>query len=134
MRRVREATLQFLYQNEQEKIFHFADSHLSTFIKNFDVPTYLSNDISALAKGVADKRADLDEAISRHLSHWKIDRLAKTDLVVLRIATFELLETKTPTAVILNEAIELAHQYGSTKSGSFINGVLDNIAKNYRKS
>jgi transcription antitermination protein NusB len=134
LRKIREATLQFLYQNEQEKIFVFSDSHLSVFIKNFNIPSRISDAIQSLTKGVIEKRPELDDLISKHLNHWKMDRLAKTDLVVLRIAAYELLESTTPTAVILNEAIELAQEFGSSKSGSFVNGVLDNLARAARKS
>ena len=69
----------------------------------------------------------LDEIIAAHSQNWKISRMASTDRVILRMATFEVLEKLAPDKVILNEAVELAKRYGTEHSGSFVNGVLDAV-------
>jgi len=79
--------------------------------------------------GVEDNRARIDELIAAATEHWKMPRLSRVDLNVLRLATFELLaRPEIPAAVTLNEAIEIARRYGSEDSPAFVNGVLDHIA------
>jgi len=77
----------------------------------------------------------IDQEITAALDRWTLERLAVTDRSVLRMATAELLfNPQVPTSVILNEAIEIAAKYGSPKSGSFVNGVLDKVASNVRSA
>jgi N utilization substance protein B len=62
--------------------------------------------------------------------HWKMERLSAVDLCVLRVATYEMLQSeRPPTSVILDEAIEVARRFGTTESAAFVNGVLDQIAE-----
>ncbi len=87
-----------------------------------------------LVGGVAKHQARIDELISTHSHAWSLERMATTDRNVLRIATFELLErADIPTAVILNEAVELAKRYGTDDSGRFVNGLLSAIARTTRE-
>ena len=82
-----------------------------------------------LVAGVDANRARIDELIAAAAEHWRLPRLSRVDLNVLRLATFELLERpEIPAAVTINEAIEIARRYGSEDSSSFVNGVLDHIA------
>ena len=82
-----------------------------------------------LVSGVEEHRGRIDELIAVAAEHWKMPRLSRVDLNVLRLATFELLaRPEIPAAVTLNEAIEIARRYGSEDSPSFVNGVLDHIA------
>jgi transcription antitermination protein NusB len=84
--------------------------------------------------GVLDSRAaDVDGAITAAAKHWPLARLAVTDRAVLRSAVAELLgRPGTPARVVLDEAIELAKRYGSEESGRFVNGVLDQVARQLR--
>ena len=83
----------------------------------------------ALVAGVDANRARIDELIAAAAEHWRLPRLSRVDLNVLRLATFELLERQEiPAAVTINEAIEIARRYGSEDSSAFVNGVLDHIA------
>jgi N utilization substance protein B len=83
----------------------------------------------SLVLGVVAEREDLDGRISRASEHWRINRMTRVDRNVLRIATWELLQTPdTPRAVILDEAVELAKRFGTEDSGAFVNGVLGRIA------
>jgi N utilization substance protein B len=81
-----------------------------------------------LVRGVAAHRRAIDETIEAVSTNWRLDRMAKVDRNVLRLAVFELLETDVPVKVVLNEAIELGKKYGSESSGAFVNGVLDKVA------
>ena len=124
----RDYTIQFLYQCECEKLYYFSPSHFDDFVANFGVGGGALDYFSALAQGVLGDIARLDNIVSENSKNWKISRMAITDRVVLRLATFELLESLAPRKVILNEAIDLAKKYGTEHSGSFVNGVLDAIS------
>ena len=84
---------------------------------------------SELALGVASHREELDASIAAHARNWRVDRMAAVDRNVLRLATFELLHTDAPASVVIDEAIELARDFGSERSPAFVNGVLDAIAR-----
>jgi N utilization substance protein B len=72
----------------------------------------------------------IDNYISTHLKNWTLSRIALIDKNILRAAIYELLyETQTPMKVIINEAIEIAKKYGTKDSPTFVNAVLDAIAK-----
>lgn len=89
------------------------------------VPDYLD----LLVGGVCDKRDELDDRIKKQLgTNWSIERIAKMDLILLRVAIFEMLYVEdVPNAVALNEAIELTKKYSDDQSRKFVNGVLSNI-------
>ena len=86
-----------------------------------------------LACGAHSRTGELDGAIAEAATHWRLDRIATVDRTILRLGAYELLaETETPSAVILDEAIELAKRFGEADSPSFVNGVLDAIRRRVR--
>jgi N utilization substance protein B len=86
-----------------------------------------------LACGAQSRANELDAAIAEAAIHWRIDRIATVDRTILRLGAYELsAETETPSAVILDEAVELAKRFGEADSPSFVNGVLDAIRKRVR--
>ncbi len=86
-----------------------------------------------LAEGVDEDLDELDAIIGRHLTGWRIERMALVDKVLARIATWELLRrADVPTGVVLSEAVELATQYCGEQSPRFLNGVLSSVAKELR--
>jgi N utilization substance protein B len=77
--------------------------------------------------------AKADEIIAENAIGWTLARMPVIDLIVLRIAIFELMSRPdVPTAVILNEAVELAKTFSTDESGRFVNGILSTIAKKVR--
>lgn len=81
-----------------------------------------------LVYGVLENKEKIDEMITRHLVNWKLDRLANVDRAILRLSAYEMaFVDEIPASVSMNEAIELAKQFGDDKSAKFINGVLSNI-------
>ena len=81
-----------------------------------------------LATGVLQYKEDIDHVVERFSSNWKMRRMACVDRNILRLAVFELLYcADIPAKVSINEAIDIAKKYGSSESGSFINGILDSI-------
>ncbi|MDY6826648.1 MAG: transcription antitermination factor NusB [Bacillota bacterium] len=83
--------------------------------------------INDLVTGTLERQEQLDDIIMRHLVKWKLERICAVDRNLLRLALFEILcRPDIPTAVSINEALELAKKYGSTgEAVGFINGVLD---------
>lgn len=83
-----------------------------------------------LVYGVHEHLEDIDEQLKEKLENWSLSRLPKIERTILRLALYELLHMKeTPSAVVLNEAIELAKTFGDEKSSKFINGVLSKFVE-----
>ena len=83
---------------------------------------------SELATGVDENQEWLDSLIARYAPEWPVNQIAVIDRNILRLAAYELLVGKdTPIKVAINEAVELAKQFGSDSSGRFVNGVLGTL-------
>jgi len=81
-----------------------------------------------LARGAIENRAALDERIGTAARHWRVERMAALDRLVLRLAVHEwLAHPKTPPRVVINEAIELARAFSGEDAARFVNGVLDGV-------
>lgn len=84
--------------------------------------------IKTVVPGVMDHKLAIDKQITNQLINWSFERIAPVEKTILRIAIYELNEMEDiPSAVSINEAVELAHIYGDEKSSKFINGVLSKI-------
>lgn len=82
-----------------------------------------------LVRGVQSERRAIDAIIQKSSTNWKLDRMARVDRNILRLAVYEILRrADVPLRVTLNEAIELGKKFGSEESSAFVNGVLDRIA------
>ncbi len=89
--------------------------------------------VTTLMAAIADRREEIDALVSDAAIGWDLHRMAVVDRNVLRLATAELLASDdVPTAVILNEAVELASAFSTDDSGRFVNGVLATIATRVR--
>ena len=81
--------------------------------------------IGTKAQAIIDCIDELDEVIGAHSKGWKVDRLGKTELAILRLAAYEILkDDDIPKSVAINEAVELAKMYSSDVAPRFINGIL----------
>ena len=81
-------------------------------------------------RGVTDRIPEIDERLNRTARGWKTNRFASCDLAILRLAVYEMLyDDQVPKGVAINEAVELAKQYGGDESPSFVNGILGEIAR-----
>ena len=87
--------------------------------------------VNQMLDGVGAHTAQIDEFVSRYSKDWMIDRIARVDLSILRIAIYEMLYRKedVPTGAAINEAVELAKRYGGERSYAFVNGILGSVAK-----
>ena len=86
-----------------------------------------------LIKGVIENIDRINEIIEENLKSWKMNRIAKTDLAILQLAVYEIFyRDDIPDSVAINEAVELGKEYGTDDSGSFINGVLGKIVREFK--
>lgn len=84
-----------------------------------------------LVEGTLAHMDEVDQLIKEYAVNWSIDRMAKTDRNILRMAIYELLyEEDVPGSVTINEAVELAKTYGDADSSRFVNGILGAVLKN----
>jgi N utilization substance protein B len=126
-RKGRELALQVLYQAEikgdvSSTTLEFALSHVlgSARAKEF---------ARRLALGVISHQEKIDRVIAQSSEHWRLGRMAKVDLIILRVATYELLFCPDiPLNVTIDEALEVGKRYGTEDSPPFINGILDEVA------
>lgn len=91
---------------------------------NEEVPAYLTT----LVDGVMTNQEEIDAAIAKHLAPgWRLSRLPRPSLIILRLATYELQEKLAPAPVVINEALEVAKDFTDEASRKFINGVLGSM-------
>jgi transcription antitermination protein NusB len=83
--------------------------------------------VSELVHGAVNHMAELDERISSHAEHWRLERMPAVDRNILRLAVYEMIHGGTPAAVTIDEALELARKFSNEESVQFVNGVLDAI-------
>ncbi|PLX98944.1 MAG: transcription antitermination factor NusB [Desulfuromonas sp.] len=116
--------------------FRFNDDVLGE--PNEDTGRSVPADIKAFAdtliKGVVNHLAEIDAIIDKCSTNWALDRMARVDLSLLRMATYELVyEPDVPANVVMNEAIEIGKRYGTKETPPFINGILDKISQQASK-
>ena len=81
-----------------------------------------------LVRGTVDHLAQVDEVIRQHARNWDLPRIGRIDRNVMRIALYEMLfREDIPPVVSINEAVEIAKQFGDSGSGKFVNGILDRV-------
>ncbi len=127
-RQSRELALQILFQTEfapQISYAQFLEVYETTFTD--DVIDYADQ----LIQGVKKNITELDQKIQAYSQNWKLERMALIDKNLLRMAVFEMkfLNPPVESKVVINETLEIAKKFSTTESSSFINGLLDAIAK-----
>lgn len=127
-RKGRELALQALYQMQMT-----GDPSLEAveiFLRHFQGSVKARDFARRLVLGVLNHWEEIDRLIEQSADHWKLSRMAKVDLTILRMATYELVFCPDiPINVSMDEAIEIGKRYGSEDSAAFINGVLDHVAQ-----
>lgn len=123
----REAVMKLLFELDYE--INGADDILNNFLEENKLDSGDSEYISNVIKGTINNLHNIDSIIEKYSKGWKISRLVRIDLAILRLATYELKYSDVPESVVINEAVELAKKYGTDKSSSFINGILASITK-----
>jgi N utilization substance protein B len=126
----REAALQILYFAEVGRTS--PELALEAFFAEHapDAAEAVRDFAARLVRGTTAEASGLDDLIAGHSQHWRLERMATIDRIVLRLAVWELRhEPETPPAVVMNEALELARTFSSDESVAFVNGVLDGIRR-----
>lgn len=125
----REAAVQMLYQWEVGKLS--MPEVMSTYWTFRDPGSDQLREFAiALTNGVAANLERIDPLIVEAAEHWRIERMAVTDRIILRLAVYEFLDQpETPARVIINEALELARTFSADDAVRFINGILDGIRR-----
>lgn len=128
----REAAIQFLFARDLQGEARPEDADVFWTLHSAKASTRAFAE--SLINGVLKNQPDIDGRITELLQNFRLERLAAVDRNVLRVATYELLHCPdVPAPVILNEAIDIAKALSAGESGSFVNGVLDRLAKTLRK-
>lgn len=121
--RSREVAMEILYQMEIQKTYEI-EKMLSYYEESLDVEY-----IKVVLTLWIEHKDEIESKIIDHLKGWKLDRIAKIDLSILRLGITEILfDDGIPVKVSINEAVNLAKKYVDEKSGKFINGVLSHFA------
>ncbi len=124
-RRARERALGLLYEAESREV------GILELLSRQDLPP--APLATELIEGVAGYGAAIDDLLEEVAVDWSVSRMAPVDRAILRLAVYELARRpQTPTAVVLNEAVELANLYSTASSGRFVNGVLATVARRVR--
>ena len=130
-RKSREIAMKLLFEmsinkeNYEDTIENFKE-HTDVDLQDIDM-SY----ITKVLAGIHENGKEIDKNIEKHLIKWKLNRLSKMNLAILRISTYEILfEEEIPDKVSVNEGIELAKKYGEETSPAFINGILAKMIKN----
>jgi N utilization substance protein B len=85
--------------------------------------------VAELVRGTVANLAEMDERITRHAEHWRMERMPAVDRNILRLAVYEMAHGGTPAAVTIDEALELARRFSGEESVQFVNGVLDAVRR-----
>lgn len=122
----REMAMKLLYQleiqksnSEEQKSIYFEENSFSEKDKIY---------INAVVDGVFENKKFIDDLIEAHSKGWKINRISKIDLSIMRLSIYEIcFREDIPFNVSVNEAVELAKKYSSEDAGAFVNGILSKI-------
>ncbi|CAM3013317.1 transcription antitermination factor NusB [Hathewaya histolytica] len=122
----REVAMKVLYQMLINKdTYENVKENLYEIVKAEELKSIDNTYIDTVVKGVIDNIDELDKKIEDNLVNWKINRIPKVNLCILRLSIYEILYLEEiPNKVSINEAVELTKKYSDDKSSKFINGVL----------
>lgn len=128
--RIRETALQLLYQWEVAAIaIDEANDALALFWSTHPAPKTRQAGALRLARGTVGALLTIDPLIESHAEHWRPERMAVIDRLIMRLAIYEMLVERMPPAVAIDEALELARTFSGEEAVRFINGVLDAVRR-----
>ena len=125
---MREHAFKLIYSLEIQKVDNIQEQvdlyFESNNIKDEEAKKYITDAILGIEKNKAEILSDIEKNLKEE---WKLNRISKMDLSVLKLAIYEIKFSDVPYKVSINEAVELAKKYGEDKSKNFVNGVLASI-------
>lgn len=127
---IRELTFRLIYSIEIQKETNI-EEQVDLYIESNNIEDKNAKEyIKDVVFGIEANIEDITKLIEKHLkADWKIDRISKIDLSLLKLAIYEIKYKKIPYKVAINEAIELAKKYGEENSKNFVNGILASVVK-----
>ncbi len=126
-RKGRELALQALYQSDITS--DASEKSLAEFWATTEGSASAKQFAMQLVEGVLARRAEIDALVESAAENWRLERLSRVDLNVIRIAVHELTAPPPlPLEIAINEAVEISRRFGTGESSSFVNGVLDQVA------
>lgn len=130
--KAREESFKLLYSMQVSKIDN-VDEQIKLFLQEENITDVEAiKYIEDIIKGTQKNQKDIEEKIEENIKKdWSISRISKIDLTLLKLGIYEILYSKLPYKVVINEVVELAKNYGDDSSKAFINGVLASIVKKY---
>ena len=125
---IREQAFKLIYSLEIQKTEEIEEK-IELFIENNNLKDPNAQKyIKDVVFGIEKNSEEIKDLIIKNLkANWKIERISKIDLAILKLAIYEIKYTETPFKVVINEAVELAKKYGEDTSKNFINGILASI-------
>lgn len=125
----RDMAFKFLYQVEVQK--ENSEEAIDLYFENNEIENKEAQKyILDIANGVNENLENIIELIKKNLKQdWKIERISKVTLAILKLAIYEMVYAKIPFKVVINEAVELAKKYGEDSSSAFVNGILASVVK-----
>jgi len=124
----REIAMKLIYQLEIQK--DSREEQINNTLEQYDLNENDREYILDVVKGVFKNQEEIDGTIEKFSKGWKLSRISKVDLAILRLAIYEMCHRDDiPFTVAINEAVELAKNYSGEESGSFINGILGKLSK-----
>ena len=127
---IRELAFKLIYSQEIQKEENI-EEQIELFIESNDIQDNNAIEyIKDTIKGIETNKKEIIELIEKNLkADWKVERISKVDLSLLKLAIYEINYKKLPFKVVINEVVELAKKYGEDQSKNFINGILASIVK-----
>ncbi len=124
---IRECIFYLMFQNDFYAAEEFEEQR-DNFLGEKSIPEKDRDEILQKLERMIAKLPEIDKKISAHSKGWKLDRIAKAELAILRLAVYEAVyDDEVPVGVAVNEAVELAKTYGEDNGASFVNGILGKI-------
>ncbi len=129
-RKAREYCFKLLYQIDIHK--GDRDGVIEVFFEENNIIEAEKEYIKKVVEGTLEEMDNINLLIGKTSKDWKMGRISKVTLAILRVAIFEMLKMEDiPTSVSINEAVDIAKDYDNEKSGAFVNGILGTIQKQF---
>ena len=126
---IRENTFKLIYSLEIQKPENL-EEQIDLFFESNNIEEQAQKDIKNVILGIYENSESIEKDIEENLKEeWKINKISKMDLSILKLAIYEIKHNEIPYKVAINEAVELAKKYGEDKSKNFVNGILASIVK-----
>lgn len=125
----RELAFRLIYSSEVQK--EMEEEQVELYLQENEIKQKAEVEyIHQIYEGIKEHKEEIEELIASNLKEkWTMERISKINRAILKLAIFELIYSKLPYKVVINEAVELAKKYGDDSSKSFVNGILASIVK-----